>query len=202
MNNIIKQHARAKQAKNKEKLDSVIEEKIKIFKEEGTVKYLDNSIKECLDKLASADKIDASNHKCWIDTRTKKVKTKGEVTGGGDKPWRQKGTGQARQGSTRNPQWRHGGVAHGPTGRENYSLNINKKLKKKVLQSLLGEKMRNKEIIIIDKIELENYKTQVAENMLNNLPRNCRQVAKAAVCKTAIRRCKSDQFLQVKSIYE
>jgi transposase len=67
MNNIIKQHARAKQARRKEKLDSVIEEKIKIFKEEDTVKYLDDSIKECLDKLASADKVNASDYKCWID---------------------------------------------------------------------------------------------------------------------------------------
>lgn len=64
MNNIIKQHARAKQARKKEKLDSVIEEKIKIFKEEDTVKYLDNSIKECLDKLASADGVNASDYKC------------------------------------------------------------------------------------------------------------------------------------------
>ncbi|MCE8163311.1 MAG: IS630 family transposase [Candidatus Moeniiplasma glomeromycotorum] len=67
MNNIIKQHARAKQARKKEKLDSVIEEKIKIFKEEDTVKYLDNSIKECLDKLASADGVNASDYKCWLD---------------------------------------------------------------------------------------------------------------------------------------
>jgi transposase len=64
MNNIIKQHARAKKARNKEKLDSFIEEKIKIFKEEGTVKYLDNSIKECKEKLASADKVNDFNYKC------------------------------------------------------------------------------------------------------------------------------------------
>jgi transposase len=66
MNNIIKQHARKKQARDKEKLDSIIGEKIKIFKEEGTIKYLDNSIKECLAKLASADKVNDSNYKCWI----------------------------------------------------------------------------------------------------------------------------------------
>ncbi|CAG8645623.1 25447_t:CDS:10, partial [Gigaspora margarita] len=95
---------------------------------------------------------------------------KGEVSGGGIKPWRQKGTGRARSGSIRNPHFRGGGVAFGPQGVENYSLDINKKLKKKVLQSLLGEKMRKKELIVIDKLVLENYKTQEAEKFLNILP--------------------------------
>ena len=101
---------------------------------------------------------------------TKKTKKKGEVSGGGIKPWRQKGTGRARSGSIRNPHFRGGGVAFGPTGEENYSLDINKKLKKNVLQSLLGEKLRNKELIVVDKLELENYKTKEAEKFLNILP--------------------------------
>jgi large subunit ribosomal protein L4 len=97
---------------------------------------------------------------------TKKTKNKGEVSGGGKKPWRQKGTGRARQGSIRAPQWRGGGVVFGPHGVENHSLGINKKLKKNVLQSLLVEKMREKKIIILDKIILSNPKTQEAKNLL------------------------------------
>ncbi|MCE8163985.1 MAG: 50S ribosomal protein L4 [Candidatus Moeniiplasma glomeromycotorum] len=85
---------------------------------------------------------------------TKKVKKRGEVAGGGAKPWRQKGTGRARSGSIRSPQFRGGGVVFGPTGEENYSLGINKKFKKKVFQSLLGEKMRKKEVVIMDKLML------------------------------------------------
>ena len=100
---------------------------------------------------------------------TKKTKNKGEVSGGGIKPWRQKGTGRARSGSIRNPQFRGGGVVFGPQGEENYSLDINKKLKKKVLQSLLGEKMKNKELIIIDKLTLENHKTKEGEKLLSNI---------------------------------
>src|SRR6185437_14547776 len=82
---------------------------------------------------------------------TKKTKKKGEVAGGGAKPWRKKGTGRARSGSIRNPQFGGGGVVFGTKGEENYSLDINKKLKKKVLQSLLGERMRKQELIVIDK---------------------------------------------------
>ncbi|CAJ0749013.1 23663_t:CDS:10 [Entrophospora sp. SA101] len=80
------------------------------------------------------------------------------------------GTGQARQGSIRAPQFRGGGTVFGPRGVENYSLAINKKFKKKVFHSLLGEKMRKKEIVIIDKLVLENYKTKEAKKLLNDLP--------------------------------
>lgn len=100
---------------------------------------------------------------------TKKTKNKGEVSGGGIKPWRQKGTGRARSGSIRNPHFRGGGVAFGPTGKENYSLDINKKFKKKVLQSLLGEKMRQQGVIVLDKITFDDYKVKEAEKLLINL---------------------------------
>lgn len=100
---------------------------------------------------------------------TKKTKSKGEVSGGGKKPWKQKGTGRARQGSIRAPQFRGGGTVFGPQGEENYSLRINKKLKKKAFQSLLSEKMRQKEIIVLDKIMLDNHKTKEAEQLLNTL---------------------------------
>jgi large subunit ribosomal protein L4 len=100
---------------------------------------------------------------------TKKTKSKGEVSGGGRKPWKQKGTGRARQGSIRAPQFRGGGIVFGPRGEENYSLNINQKTKKKVLLSLLSEKIRKQEVIVIDKILLENHKTKEAEKLLTNL---------------------------------
>ena len=113
-------------------------------------------------------------NRCYLANQrqgTKKTKNKGEVSGGGIKPWRQKGTGRARSGSIRNPHFRGGGVAFGPRGVENYSLGVNKKLKKNVLQSLLGEKIRNKELIVVDKLTLENYKTKEAEKFLNILPK-------------------------------
>jgi large subunit ribosomal protein L4 len=101
---------------------------------------------------------------------TKKVKSRGEVRGSTRKIYRQKGTGGARHGHRYAPQFRGGGVAFGPTGKENYSLNINKKFKKKVLQSILSEKMRNKEIIVVEKINLNHYKTKEAVIFLTALP--------------------------------
>jgi large subunit ribosomal protein L4 len=101
---------------------------------------------------------------------TKKVKTRGEISGSTRKIYRQKGTGGARHGHRYAPQFVGGGVAFGPTGEENYSLNINKKFKKKVFQSLLGEKMRNQQLIVIDKLELDNYKTKEAEKFFSILP--------------------------------
>ncbi|MDR1670114.1 MAG: 50S ribosomal protein L4 [Spiroplasmataceae bacterium] len=119
----------------------------------------------------SPQNISLSNRHYLANQRqgTKKTKKKGEVSGGGIKPWRQKGTGRARSGSIRNPQFRGGGVVFGPTGEENYSLNANKKFKKNVLQSLLKEKLENKELLIIDKILLDNYKTKEANKLLKEL---------------------------------
>lgn len=101
---------------------------------------------------------------------TSKTLTRGEVRGSTRKIYRQKGTGGARHGARYAPQFRGGGVAFGPTGQENYSLKINSKLKKQVLQSLLAEKMRTKKIVIIDNLTLDNYKTKEAEKLLNILP--------------------------------
>ncbi|CFW93198.1 50S ribosomal protein L4 [endosymbiont DhMRE of Dentiscutata heterogama] len=102
--------------------------------------------------------------------KTHKTKTKGEVEGVDEKPHPQKGTGRARSGSPYNPQNRGGGITFGPTGQESRSLYINKKFKQSVFQSLLGEKMRKKEIIIVDKIAFANYKTKEAEKFLDFLP--------------------------------
>ena len=96
---------------------------------------------------------------------TQSTLTRSEVRGGGKKPWRQKGTGRARQGSIRSPQWTHGGIALGPKPRS-YRVSINKKLKKIALFSALTSKVVSNELIVIDNIALDSYKTK---NMFNFL---------------------------------
>ncbi|MGH1411472.1 MAG: 50S ribosomal protein L4 [Mycoplasma sp.] len=91
---------------------------------------------------------------------THSTKTKAEVSGGGKKPWAQKGTGNARQGSTRNPQWRHGGIAFGPRPNRNYSLKLNKKEQNLSLRSALSIKMAKQEITIIDSFSLNEFSTK------------------------------------------
>lgn len=99
---------------------------------------------------------------------THKTKTRTEVSGGGRKPWRQKGTGRARHGSIRSPQWRGGGVVFGPTPRS-YSIKVNKKVVKLALKSLLSDRFKNKKIVVVDKFELEDFKTKSLVAVLNNL---------------------------------
>ncbi len=96
---------------------------------------------------------------------TQSTLTRTEVSGGGKKPWRQKGTGRARQGSTRSPQWTHGGVALGPKPRD-YRLAMNKKTKRVALFSALSAKVAAGELIVVDEIKLEGYKTRDMVNML------------------------------------
>src|SRR2546423_7286718 len=100
---------------------------------------------------------------------TSKVKTRGEVKGSTRKIYRQKGTGGARHGHRYAPQFVGGGVCFGPSGVKNYKFKINEKELKKALQSLLGERMRNKELMVVDKLTLDNYKTKEAEKFLNIL---------------------------------
>ncbi len=90
---------------------------------------------------------------------TQSTKTRSEVSGGGKKPWRQKGTGRARQGSTRSPQWYHGGIALGPKPRT-YSISINKKVRKLAMKSALSSKVAADEMIVLDNIALDAIKTQ------------------------------------------
>ena len=96
---------------------------------------------------------------------TQSTLTRTEVSGGGKKPWRQKGTGHARQGSTRAPQWRHGGVVHAPKPRD-YSYSLNKKVRRLALKSALSDKALNGNIIVLDELKLDTYKTQVVANCL------------------------------------
>ena len=102
---------------------------------------------------------------------THDVKDRSEVRGGGRKPWRQKGTGRARQGSTRSPQWRTGGIVFGPTPRS-YNVKVNKKVAKLAMRSALSYHVEGKTIIFVDKIAVEALKTKQALNFLNNIKVN------------------------------
>lgn len=97
------------------------------------------------------------------------TKGRGEVAGGGRKPWRQKGTGRARHGSIRSPIWRGGGITHGPTKEKIYSKKINKKMGKKAFYTALSQKLRDNEILFLDKIILTQPKTKEANGILNNV---------------------------------
>lgn len=99
---------------------------------------------------------------------TQKAKTRSEVSGGGRKPWRQKGTGHARQGSTRAPQWTGGGVVFAPTPRD-YSFKLNKKEKRAALKSALTSRVEEKKFIVVDEMKFDEIKTKNFQNALNNL---------------------------------
>ena len=99
---------------------------------------------------------------------TQKAKTRSEVSGGGRKPWRQKGTGHARQGSTRAPQWTGGGVVFAPTPRD-YSFKLNKKEKRAALKSALTSRVLENKFIVVDEMNFGEIKTKNFQNMLNNL---------------------------------
>jgi large subunit ribosomal protein L4 len=106
---------------------------------------------------------------------TQKAKTRSEVSGGGRKPWRQKGTGHARQGSTRSPQWTGGGVVFAPVPRD-YTQKVNKKEKRAALKSALSAKVADSKFVVLDELKLDAIKTKDFVNVLNNL-----NVAKALV---------------------
>ena len=99
---------------------------------------------------------------------TQKAKTRSEVSGGGRKPWRQKGTGHARQGSTRSPQWTGGGVVFAPVPRD-YSFKMNKKEKRAALKSVLTDRVNENKFIVVDDIKFEAPKTKDFVKMMNNL---------------------------------
>jgi large subunit ribosomal protein L4 len=103
-----------------------------------------------------------------IRSGTHKVKTRGEVRGGGKKPWRQKGTGRARQGSIRAPQWAGGGVAHGPVVRD-HDLRVNKKMKRGALRSALTDALRSGKLAVVDDLAFEGPKTRDAVAVLDAL---------------------------------
>ena len=110
---------------------------------------------------------------------TQSTLTRSEVSGGGAKPWRQKGTGRARQGSTRSPQWTHGGIALGPKPRK-YKVEHNKKVKRLAMKSALSSKVAGEEMMVVNKIELDGIKTKAIVEMLAKL-----KSAKKALIVTA-----------------
>ncbi len=102
---------------------------------------------------------------------TQKAKTRSEVSGGGRKPWRQKGTGHARQGSTRSPQWTHGGVVFAPVPRD-YSFKMNKKEKRIALKSALTSRVQAEKFIVVDELKLDEIKTKRFQEVLDALKVN------------------------------
>lgn len=111
----------------------------------------------------------ANSRKVIADT-----KDRGEVRGGGKKPWKQKGTGRARAGSIRSPIWKGGGVTFGPTTERNYSKKINKKMKQKALFMILSAKLKDNEIIFVDEMKLKEAKTKEMKKALGNLLKVCK----------------------------
>ena len=107
---------------------------------------------------------------------TSKVKSRGEVRGGGRKPWRQKGTGRARQGSTRSPQWSGGGVAHGPSGEQNYTKRVPKSLKRVALRSALSDRARSGDVRVISDLSFDGPRTKDALGFLGALELSERRV--------------------------
>ena len=108
------------------------------------------------------------NHLAAKRQGTQSAKTRSEVSGGGKKPWRQKGTGHARQGSTRAPQWTHGGVVFAPVPRD-YSFKLNKKEKRAALKSALTSRVNESKFIVVDELKLDSIKTKNFVQVLNNL---------------------------------
>ena len=108
------------------------------------------------------------NHLANCRQGTQSALTRAEVSGGGKKPWRQKGTGHARQGSTRAPQWTHGGIAFAPKPRD-YSYELNKKVKRLALKSALSAKAAEGAIVVVDGLELAEIKTKTMQGFLNSV---------------------------------
>lgn len=100
---------------------------------------------------------------------TSKVKSRGEVRGGGKKPWRQKGTGRARQGSTRAPQWTGGGVVHGPSGEQNYTKRVNRKLRQVALRSALSDRASSGDVMVVSDLRFDVPRTKDAIAFLESL---------------------------------
>lgn len=121
---------------------------------------------------------------------TQSAKTRSEVSGGGRKPWRQKGTGHARQGSTRSPQWTGGGVVFAPKPR-NYSFKMNKKEKAAAIKSVLTSKVNENKFIVLDELKMDDFKTKKMVEVLNNLKVNKALVVLAEKDEKVLRSAKN-----------
>lgn len=115
------------------------------------------------------------NHLANMRQGTQSALTRSEVSGGGRKPWRQKGTGHARQGSIRAPQWRHGGIVFAPKPRS-YKYVLNKKVRRLALKSAFSSKLLDSNIIVLDSIKMEEYKTKAVVNVLDAIGANTKSL--------------------------
>ncbi|SER76189.1 50S ribosomal protein L4 [Lachnobacterium bovis] len=132
---------------------------------------------------------------------TQKAKTRSEVRGGGRKPWRQKGTGHARQGSTRAPQWTGGGMVFAPTPRD-YSFKINKKEKRIALKSVLTSKVSEEKFVVVDDLKLDEIKTKKFVEVLNNLKTNKALVVLEDMNKNVIASAKNIHTVKTAQVNE
>ena len=130
---------------------------------------------------------------------TQSAKTRAEVSGGGKKPWRQKGTGRARQGSTRSPQWTHGGVVFAPKPRD-YRQSLNKKLKRVALRSALSAKVASEKLIVLDNLELSAAKTKEMLKVLGALKVSNALIITPAVDETVVRASNNIQGVQTTTV--
>jgi len=105
------------------------------------------------------------------------TKNRGDVRGGGKKPWRQKGTGRARHGSTRSPLWRGGGITFGPRNDENFSRKINKKIKQKALFMVLSSKLQDKELVVVDDLKINEPKTKIMSIILKKIFKDKKKIS-------------------------
>jgi len=119
------------------------------------------------------------NHLANCRQGTQSALTRAEVSGGGIKPWRQKGTGRARQGSTRAPQWTHGGIVFAPKPRD-YSYTLNKKVKKLAMKSALSAKAQEGNVVVIDSIKMDSIKTKTFKNFLSAVGCDCKALVVTA----------------------
>ena len=119
------------------------------------------------------------NHLANCRQGTQSALTRAEVSGGGKKPWRQKGTGHARQGSTRAPQWTHGGVVFAPKPRD-YSYTLNKKVRRLALKSVLSDKAQSENIVVIDEIKMDEIKTKKFAGFLSAVNADCKALVVTA----------------------
>jgi large subunit ribosomal protein L4 len=124
--------------------------------------------------LAEAVRIHQSNSR----SGTSHTKTRGDVRGGGKKPWKQKGTGRARAGSTRSPIWRHGGITFGPRSNQNWELKLNKKAKTQALFMSLSDKAKDNLFFVVDRITLENPKTKEFAKFFNQFKTSVKNLGK------------------------
>ncbi len=145
--------------------------KIDLYNQQGEVTGSINLPKEIFEVKFNADLV----HQIVVSLSANKrqvsahAKIRGEVSGGGRKPWRQKGTGRARHGSIRSPLWKGGGVTHGPRKERIFERDIPKKMRRKALFMVLSKKAKDKQIVILDKIELEKGKTKEMARSLEKL---------------------------------